>query len=115
MSLKAKGRRNKHLLFECTAASVVKLRREVEAAVEKKASRRVKPGPVREAIVVPRRLDVAGRPPNVGVMAEVQAALGTVTVLGAATPAEGFRRLVSRQNTCCGNWNHGDGDISFSI
>ena len=32
-----------------------------------------------------------------GVMAEVEAALGTV--LGAATPAEGFRRLVSRQST----------------
>ena len=42
-------------------------------------------------------MDEAGRPPNVGVMAEVGAALGTV--LGAATPAEGFRRLVSRQST----------------
>ena len=93
----AKGRRNEHLLFEGTAASVVKLRREVEAAVEKKVSRLVKPGPVREAITVPWRLDVAGRPPNVGVMAEMEAALGTV--LGAATPAEGFRRLVSRQST----------------
>ena len=37
------------------------------------------------------------RPPNVGGMAEVEAALGTV--LGAATPAEGFRGLVSRQST----------------
>ena len=44
----AKGRRNEHLLFECTAASVVELRKEVEAAVEKKVSRLVKPGPVRE-------------------------------------------------------------------
>ena len=41
-----KGRRNEHLLFECTAASVVKLRRDVEAAVEKKVSRLVKPGPM---------------------------------------------------------------------
>ena len=94
----AKGRRNEHLLFECIAASVVKLRKEVEAAMEKKVSRLMKPGPVREAIMVPRRLDKTGRPPNVGVMAEVDAALGTV--LGAATPAEGFRRLVSRQSTC---------------
>ena len=47
----AKGRRNEHLLFECTAASVVKLRKEVEVAVEKKVSRLVKPGPVREAIM----------------------------------------------------------------
>ena len=77
----AKGRRNEHLLFECTAASVVKLREEVEAAVEKKLSRLVKPGPVRKAIAVPWRLDEAGRPPNVGVMAEVEAALGTVWVL----------------------------------
>ena len=53
----AKGRRNEHLLFECTAASVVKLRREVEAAVEKKVSRLVKPGRVREALMVPWRLD----------------------------------------------------------
>jgi hypothetical protein len=81
----AKGRRNEHLLFECTSASVVKLRKEVEAAVEKKVSRLVKPGPVREAIMVPWRLDEAGRPPNAGVMTEVEAALGTV--LGAATPA----------------------------
>ena len=93
----AKGRRNEHLLFECTAPSVVKLRKEVEAAVEKKVSRLVKPGPVREAIMVPWRLDKAGRPPNVGVMAEVEAALGTV--LGAEDPAEGFRKLVTRQST----------------
>ena len=32
-----------------------------------------------------------------GVMAEVEAALGTV--LGAETPAEGFRKLVSRQSS----------------
>ena len=43
--------------------------------------------------MVPWRLDNAGRPPNVVV--EVEAALGTV--LGAETPAEGFRRPVSRQ------------------
>ena len=76
----------------------VKLRKEVEAAVEKKVSRSVKPMPVREAIMVPWRLDEAGRPPNVGVMAEVETTLGTL--LGAETPAEGFRKLVSRQSTC---------------
>ena len=53
----AKGRRNEHLLFECAAGSVVKLRKEVEAAVEKKVGRLVKPGPMREAIMVPWRLD----------------------------------------------------------
>ena len=50
--------------------------------MEKKGSRLVKPGPVREAIMVPWRLDETGRPPNVGVMAEMEASLGTV--LGAA-------------------------------
>ena len=69
----------------------------MEAAVGKEVGRLVKPGPVREAIMVPWRLDKAGRPPNVGVMAEVEAALGTV--LGAEAPAEGFRELVSRQST----------------
>ena len=49
----AKGRMNEHLLSECTSASVVKLRKEVEAAVEKKVSRLVKLAPVREAIMVP--------------------------------------------------------------
>ena len=93
----AEGRRNGHLLFECTAPRVVDFREEVEAAVEKKVSRLVKPGPVREAIMVPWRLDKAGGPPNVGVMAEAEAALDTV--LGDATPTEGFRRLVSRQST----------------
>ena len=93
----AKGRRNEHLLFECTSTSVVKLRKEAEAAVEKKVSRLAKPGPVREATMVPWRLDEAGRPPNVGIAAEAEAALNTV--LGAATPAEGFTRLVSRQST----------------
>ena len=91
-------------MFECTAASVVKLRawplEEVGAAVEKKVSRPVKPGPVREAIIMPWRLDEAGRPPNVGLMVEVEAAPGTV--LGAATPVEGLGRLVSRQSTSHG-------------
>ena len=93
----AKGRRNEHLLFECTTASVVKLRTEVEAAMEMKVSRLVKPGPVREAIMAPWRLDGADRPPDVEVMAEVEAALGTM--LGAASPTEGLRRLVTRQGT----------------
>ena len=35
----ASGRRNEHLLFECTTPSVARLRQEVEAAVEKKVSR----------------------------------------------------------------------------
>ena len=53
-----------------------------------------------------RRSDKAGRPPSGGVMAEVEAALGTV--LGAETPAEGFRKLMSRQSTSAvaagGSW-----------
>ena len=93
----AKGRRNEHLLFECTAPNVMKMREELEAAMEKKVSRLVRPVPVREAIMVPWRLDKTGRPSNVGVIAEMEAALGTV--LEAATPAEGFRRMVSRQST----------------
>ena len=68
----------------------------LEGAMEKKVNRLVRPGPVREAIMAPWRLDSAGRPPNaVEVMVEVEAALGTV--LGAETPTEGFRRPVSRQ------------------
>ena len=102
----ARCRRNEHPLFECTAPSVVRLRQEVEAAVEKKVNRLVKPGPVREAIMVPWRLDKAGRPPNVGVMAEMEAALGTV--LGAEVPAEGYRKLLTRQSTAAetggGSW-----------
>ena len=65
-----------------------------------------KPGPVREAIMVLWRLDTTGRPPNVGMVAEVEAVFGTV--LGAATPTEGFKRLVSRQSTgaeiTAGSW-----------
>ena len=64
-------------------------------AVEEEVSKLVKPRPVGEATVVYWRLDSARRPPNVEVMAEVEAALGTV--LGAETPAEVFKRLVSRQ------------------
>ena len=47
----AKGRRDEHLLFECTAASVVELGKGVEGAMEKEVTRLhvVKPGPVREA------------------------------------------------------------------
>ena len=56
--------------------------------------------------MVPWRLDKAGRPPNVGMKLEVEAALGMV--LGAETPAEGFRKLVTRQSTGAatngGNW-----------
>ena len=91
----ARGRRNEHLLFECTAPGVVKLRQEVEAAVEKKVSRLVKPWPVREAIMVPWRLDKAGRPPNVGAMAEVEAALSTV--LGAEVSCKSYllNRLIN--------------------
>ena len=38
----------------------MKLRKEVEVAVEEKVGRLVKPGPVREAIMVPWRLGEAG-------------------------------------------------------
>ena len=98
----AKGRRDEHLLFECIAASVVELREGVEAAVEKKVSRLVRPGPGGEAIMVPWRLDITGRSPNVEVMAEVGAALGNV--LGAETPAKGFRRLHGARDEA-GNWS----------
>ena len=74
---------------------MVEVRNEVEAAVERKVGRLVKPGPVKEAIMVPWRLDSEGRPPNIEVVVEVEAAIGTV--LGAATPAEGYRRLMSKQ------------------
>ena len=112
----AKGRGNEHLLFECIVASLVKLREGVEAAAEKKASRLVEPGPMREATRVPWRLDETGRPPNVGVVAEVEAALGTV--LGAATPTEGSRWLVSRQSTGAeaagGSWA-GAGVVQYQV
>ena len=39
----AAGRRNEHLLFKCTDARVVEVRREMEAAVERKVGRLVKP------------------------------------------------------------------------
>ena len=77
----AAGRRNEHLLFKCTYARVVEVRKEVEAAVV------MKPGPIKEAIMVPWRLENEGRPPDIGVVVEVEAAIGTV--LGVATPAEG--------------------------
>ena len=73
---------------------MVEVRNEVEAAVERKVGRLVKPGPVKEAIMVPWRLDSKGRPPNIEAVVKVEAAIGTV--LGAATPAEGYRRLVSK-------------------
>jgi hypothetical protein len=74
---------------------LVDVRREVEAAVERKVSRLVKPGPVKEATMVPWRLDSGGRPPDIGVVVEAEAAIGTI--LGAATPAEGYRRRVSKK------------------
>ena len=63
---------------------MVKLRKAVEAAMETKVSRLVKPGPVREALMVPWRLDEDDMSPTVGIMTEVEAAMGTV--LSAATP-----------------------------
>ena len=85
---------------------MVELRKEVEIVAEKRMNRLVKPGPVREAVMVPWRLDGTDRPPNVEVMAEVDAALGTM--LGAVTPAEGYKRPVSRQSigaaTGVGSW-----------
>ena len=65
--------------------------------MEEGVGRLVEPGTMIEAIMVPWRLGGAGRPPNVGVMAEVEATLGTV--LGAATPTEGSMGLVLRQST----------------
>ena len=91
----AGGRRNEHLLFKCTDARVVEVRKEAEAAIERKVGRLMKPGPVKEAIMMPWRLDSQGRPPDIGVVVEVKAAIGNV--LGAATPAEGYRRLVGKQ------------------
>ena len=89
------GRRSAHLLFKCTDLRMVEVGKEVKVAGERRASRLVKPGPVKESVTVPWRLDNEGRPPNIGVVIEVEAAIGTV--LGAATPAEGYRRLVSKQ------------------
>ena len=70
---------------------------------------------VREAIMVPWRLDSGGRahrPPNVEVVAEVEAALGAV--LDAETSTEGYRRLVyvgtecKRTGAYCGgSWGFG--------
>ena len=65
--------------------------------MEEEVSKLVKPRPVGEATVVHWRLDSARRPPNVEVMAEVEAALGTV--LGAETPAE--------RSTGSGGWCRG--------
>ena len=68
------------------------------AAVERKVDRPVKPGPAKEAIMVLWRLDGEGRPPDIGVVVEVEAAIDTV--LGAVTPAEGYRRLVGTRGGC---------------
>ena len=61
----AAGRRNEHLLFECTDDRVVKVGGGVESAVEREVSRLVKSGPVKEAIMVPWGLGSSGRPPNI--------------------------------------------------
>ena len=50
----AAGRRNEHLLFKCTDARVVEVRRVMEAAVERKVSTLVKPGPVKESVMTVR-------------------------------------------------------------
>ena len=83
------------MLFKCTDASVVEIRKGVEAAIERKMGRLVKLGPLKEAIVVHWRLDSERRPPNIEVVVEVGAAMGTVP--GAVTSAERYRRLVSKQ------------------
>ena len=67
---------------------MAEVRKDVEAAVERKVGRLVKPGPVEEAIMVPWRLDNEGRSPDTGVVVEVEAVIGTA--LGAAAPAEGY-------------------------
>ena len=66
------------MLFKCTDARVVEVMKEVEAAVESKVSRQMKPGPLKESIMVPRRLDSEGRPSDIGVVVKVEAAIGTV-------------------------------------
>ena len=50
----------------------------VGAAVGEEVGRLIKPGPAREATMVPWRLDSKGRPPGAGVVAEVGATLGTM-------------------------------------
>jgi hypothetical protein len=62
---------------------VVAVRRRIEEMVEKEVSRLVRPGPVREAILVPWRLDDEGRPPDVGQLEEVEAIIGVVSGTGA--------------------------------
>ena len=54
----------------------------------------VKSGQVEEAIMVPWGLGSSGRLPNIKVVVEVEAAIGTVL---AATPTKGYRRLVTKQ------------------
>ena len=90
----AEGGRNEHLLFKCKDQRVVAVRRRIEEMVEKEVSRLVRPGPVREAILVPWRLDSEGRPPDVGQLEEVEAIIGVVSGTGA--PAADYRKLVER-------------------
>ena len=66
----AAGRGDEHLLFKCTNARVVEVRREVEAAVEKEVGSPVKPGPVKESIMVPWGLDIEGRLLTLGLWLE---------------------------------------------
>ena len=82
----------------------MKLRKEVGAAVEKKVSSLMRAGPVREAIMVPWRLDEAGRPPNVGVMSEVEAALGTVLHGCCNTSIRVQEAGVKAEYGCDDNW-----------
>ena len=93
----AVDRRKEHLLFKCIDARVAEVMKEMEAAIERKVGRLVEPGPIKEAIMVPWRLDNEGRPPDIGVVVEVEAAIGTV--LGATTSVEGYRRLVGKHET----------------
>ena len=49
----------------------------------------MKPGPVKEAIMVPWRLDSEGRPPNIEVVIEAEAAIGTVLGAGDGVKTHG--------------------------
>ena len=57
-------------------------------AIEEEVDRLVKPRPVKEANMLHWRLDSTGIPPHIGVVVEVEAALGTMP--GVETPAGGF-------------------------
>ena len=88
----ATGGRNGHLLFKCTHHKVVEVRKQVQLAVGKCVERRIKPGAVREAVLVPWALLGEGRLPDLGRVEEV---LHQMT--DAKEPAEAGGREWERQ------------------